>query len=101
MSFFPTETDLAFYNVRRMPAWAERIERPNQYRGPSIDDVVNAHAGLRFKDTESHNICVLVRGWLRRGESVRDRLIALASYPTGVNPRKRASLARKWARRIP
>lgn len=101
---FPTLTDLAFWNARNEPGWASRIKthKPLRKDAPNIDHVVNAHAGGRMNPghLETHNVCAFVAGWLRRGEPVRDRLLELAADPGGTNPRKRASLARKWAARI-
>lgn len=104
---FPTQTDLDFWESKRQPAWAARIKRqavPESWKRPDmIDNVVNAHAGLRFATSsacETHNMCAFVKGWLRRGEDVIARLLELVANPQGPNPPKRAALARKWARRL-
>ncbi len=94
---FPVAVDLDFYNARRQPPWANKLRIPD---GPSIDSVINAHAGIRVTDTQSSNLCVFIRGWQRRGEPVIERLLETAAASSGTNPRKRSALARKWAQRL-
>ena len=106
---FPTETDLKFYESKRVPQWAAplvaaRAKRFGADTLPAvIDDVVNAHAGLRMTSGECavHNLLSIVRGDRRRGRSLEQRLAQLATEPGClINPEKRAAFARKWARRM-
>ena len=97
---FPTATDLAFYQARNQPRWASRIARG--LHAPSIDDVINAHAGVRMADTTTHNLLAFINGWSRRGDNIHDRLIDLANddHRSATPNRKRVALAKKWAARI-
>lgn len=107
---FPTVTDLEFYQARKRPAWAARVAK--RASGPSIDTVINAHAGAdRFSsrryDTETHNMCAFVRSWIRRGCLIEMLFEIVNASPEerahgrlGPNPRKRQALATKWLARI-
>ena len=102
---FPTATDLAFYQARNQPRWASRIARnytPPSRNAPNIDDVINAHAGLRITDTSVINLVAFVQGWRSRGEDVLLRLHELATtdHLCATPNRKRAAFAKKWVRRI-
>ena len=104
MGNFPTQADLDFFNAKRTPAWANRIQRKG-WRGPPpswSDLTVNAHAGFMptASQLETSNMLVFVRGWMRRGEPVIERLQELAEAPSGTQPRKRSALARKWISRL-
>jgi hypothetical protein len=107
---FPTETDLRFYESKRVPQWAAPLIKARGKRLPGaetplalIDDVVNAHAGERITSGEcaAHNLLSLARSYRRRGLDLEQRLSELAREPGClINPEKRASFARKWARRM-
>lgn len=108
---FPTETDLRFFESKRVPRWAQPLmaERAKRYRTLAIelptliDDVVNAHAGLRMSSGEcaAHNLLSIVRSYRRRGLILERHLAQLAVEPgCAINPEKRAAFARKWARRM-
>jgi hypothetical protein len=106
---FPTETDLRFYEAKHVPRWAAplikaRAKRPGAELLPAlIDDVVNAHGGERMTSGECavHNLLGIVRSYRRRGLDLEQRLSELAREPGClINPEKRASFARKWARRM-
>jgi hypothetical protein len=102
---FPTATDLAFYQARHQPKWADRIgknyTRPS-LTAPNIDHVINAHAGVRLGDTNAHNLMVFVQGWRKRGEDTLVRLLEMAEtdHTCATPNRKRAALAKKWATRL-
>lgn len=103
---FPTRTDLEFFQSRqRLPGWIGRIVTKSQLPPPHalIDDVVNAHAGVRVTSGEVavHNLLSIIRSYRRRGADVVQELRRLAEYPEcAINPEKRAAFARKWARRL-
>jgi hypothetical protein len=108
---FPTRTDLEFFQSRqRPPSWTSRIPVKTGDRAfqndrlrTIIDDVVNAHAGVRPTSGEVavHNLIVLVRSYQRRGVNLVEELEKLAVQPScAINPEKRAAFARKWARRM-
>jgi hypothetical protein len=94
---------------KRVPQWAAplikaRAKRPGAETLPAlIDAVVNAHAGERMTSGECavHNLLAIVRSCRRRGLNLEQRLSELAREPGClINPEKRASFARKWARRM-
>lgn len=106
---FPTETDLRFFESKRVPRWAAplikaRAKRPGaEYRHALIDDVVNAHGGVRTTSGECavHNLLFIVRSWQRRGIDLERALVGVIAEPGClINPEKRAAFARKWVRRM-
>jgi hypothetical protein len=106
---FPTRTDLEFFQSKHLQNWTTRIatKSPSPLFTPVqhaiIDDVVNAHAGIRPTSGEcaAHNLLVLVRSHLRRRANLVEELQKLAVQPgCAINPEKRAAFARKWARRL-
>jgi len=97
-SGFPCSTDLAFYQARRLPAWARDIKGT----APGVDAVVNAHAGVRVTSAEgaAHNLLCLLASAIRRG-NLDATLLVLAKFPQcAISPEKRAAFARKWALRL-
>ncbi len=100
MAHFPNKTDLAFYQARRLPKWARLITRLEDPPAPSIDAVVSAHVWPDRLDTETHNLCAMVRHWRKRG-GLRLVVEMLASFELEPKiSRKRRALARKWRRRL-
>lgn len=106
---FPTETDLRFYESKRVPQWAAPLVRARAKRYGAeelpalIDDVVNAHGGERMTSGQCavHDLLTIVRSYRRRGLGLEQRLGQLAQEPGClINPEKRAAFARKWARRM-
>lgn len=103
MPNFPCKSDLEFYQSKRTPAWAKRIEKPPASISTAIDTCVNAHAGFRYTKGElaAHNLLTLIRGAVRRNQDLRQCLLVIANHPECLlDPHKRASFARKWARRV-
>ena len=97
---FPGPADLHFYNSKKTPAWAKKIQS-NVIS--SIDDCVNAHAGITSKSNEVayHNVMVFIKGWQRRNEDVLDHLEQIAMHPEcAINPEKRAAFAKRLIRRL-
>ena len=99
---FPQHIDLEFHQIR---LWSSRLKdlpgKPRQV--PTIDDVVNAHARVRWGANElaAWNLTVILNSVRRRGGDVRARLEALAAHPnTLITPEKRAALSRKWLERM-
>jgi hypothetical protein len=105
---FPTRTDLEFFQSKQTtPRWVARIATKSPLLNPVqhalIDDVINAHAGIRSTSGEcaAHNLLVLVRSHLRRKVNLVEELQKLAVQPgCAINPEKRAAFARKWAQRL-
>lgn len=104
-SNFPTQSDLNFYQSKRLPSWAKKIKKPNSidYGNDHIDICINSHAGLRTTsgECEIHNMMAFVKGWERRGVNVEARLEELAVNPgCMINPEKRKAIAKRWLRRL-
>ena len=108
---FPTRTDLEFFRSRQpLPSWTNRIPvksgdlaYQNERLRTLIDDVVNAHAGIRPTPGEVavHNLLVLVRSFQRCNADVAESLRRLVANPgCAINPEKRAAFARKLACRL-
>jgi len=108
---FPTETDLRFHESLHRPAWASLlIDARNKRKWPPaaelptlIESVVNAHAGIRLSSGEcaAHNLLAIVRSYRRRGLDLESELKKIAVRPEcAIRPERRASFARKWARRM-
>lgn len=110
MANFPCQADLVFYNSKRTPVWALRMEaKAGIYRtsgrslGDQIDAVVNAHAGVRPTRGEmaAGNLLVLIGGYLKRRGDLVDYLTVISVHPEcAQNPEKRAAFAKKWARKL-
>ena len=93
-----TRVHLAYVQNRRLPAWASRMVG-GVPKGPSIDEVVNANAGVRptSRELAVMNTLTLVRMRMRRGESLDLVLCTLSSC---AGARRRKSDCARWARRI-
>lgn len=102
---FPLAIDLQFFQSKQdLPAWASPFaNRVTRQSHALIDDVVNAHAGLRQTAGElaAGNLLSIVRSWCRRGADLVQGLSELAIHPQcAISPEKRAAFARRWARRL-
>jgi len=107
---FPTQTDVAFYRAKQehaLPGWARKLVA--EQRGPTpvllIDLAVNAHAGIRFTSGQlaASNLLSILRRTNRDLDrpALAAKLWELARNPECmINPARRASFARKWARRL-
>jgi len=102
-----TKAHLEFWRERKeTPSWASQIQtvafRPRQV---TVDQVINAHAGIKTTDAENSTaslISILRRVRLREGsEGTLRWLEDIAVNPgTVIHPEKRAAFASKWAKRI-
>ncbi len=109
-SNFPNQSDLNFYQSKRMPAWSKKIKKTAHaidYSSDHIDIVVNSHATVKKNherlsgECAVHNMMVFVKGWVRRGECVEDRLRELVVNPGClINPEKRSAIAKRWLKRL-
>ena len=89
-----TQVHIDFWLERKMPGWAQRVDRPRPR--VDIDSVVNSHAGGMRIDTDIHNTLVLLRSYRRRGVRLSEMLAEFAQRSSG----KRQRLARKWLKRM-
>jgi hypothetical protein len=100
---FTTKTDLAFYQSKRLPVWAQNLERRELTAPALIDCVVNSHADVRVTAGElvACNLLSIVRSYRRRRLNLAHELRKIAANPGCViNPEKRAAFARRWLRRL-
>ncbi len=105
---FPCRADLEFYQAKqRLPGWASKLSQPKALshwlEHDRIDSVVNAHGGVRLTPGEmaTGNLLAIIRSMRNRGRVLVTELYALSREPgCPIAPEKRASLARKWARRL-
>lgn len=103
---FPSATDLEFYRHQQpLPLWARSLGKPVVAAiGPTIDDVVNAHGGIRFftnGETAALNLLSIVQSYRRRQKDLARELNRIAEEPGClIDPKKRAAFARKWAARL-
>lgn len=110
MSHFPTKTDVAFYRAKQehtLPGWARKLAAEECGPTPAfmIDHVVNIHGGMKLRSGEmaAMNLTSIVRRWARDLDrrQLITKLWELAWRPEcAINPARRSSLARKWARRL-
>jgi hypothetical protein len=93
-----TQTHVNFWHAHlQQPRWIAIM----QDRSPAIDACVNAHAGVRERDSTAYNLLALCEGQKRRGDLLLPFLLQVAANPgTLINPARRAAFARKWAARI-
>jgi hypothetical protein len=100
---FPTQTDLAFYQSKTQPKWAQKLKR-REPTWETIDIVVNAHAGVRHSDAgeiAAGNLLAILRSYRRRKLNLVSELRKIAANPEClINTEKRAAFARKWLRRL-
>lgn len=102
---FPLAIDLQFFQSKQdLPAWASLFAtRGTRQSHALIDDVVNAHAGLRptAGEVAAGNLLSIVRSWRRRDADLAQGLSELALHPQcAISPEKRAAFARRWAERL-
>lgn len=102
---FPRAIDAQFFQSKQvLPAWARRFAARNARPAHAlIDDVVNAHAGLRptAGEVAAGNLLSIVRSWRRRDADLLRELRELVLHPQcAVHPEKRAAFARRWAERL-
>ena len=91
-----TKVHVEFWTARNQPKWANLVKA--SLPSPSIDRLVNGHAGIRLTDGEmaANNLLAILRGARKRGELV-DTLTRLGMEPgTLINPRRRSGYCWKW-----
>lgn len=101
---FPCKADLAFYQSRHEPKWAQQISNAPF---TSIDAVVNAHARINMLGGEcaAHNLAVMLKPMIRAkapAYALAARLTQLATeyeHPAcrSIRNKRMAGFARKWA----
>lgn len=104
ISMKPTQADLAFWNVKKAPRFAQALLNKNASRfwfNPSatIHACVNSHVELKKSDAEvcAGNLLAILRSMRHRRADLRSELARIAASPgTVVRPEKRAAYARKW-----
>lgn len=91
-----TQIHLDYFNERRLPAWAKRI--PKHRSAPSIDAVVNAHAGYPgHRAIQVQATLELIKAQRQRFASCLQAMAGMTNCP--ASPRRQSDVA-KWARRI-
>lgn len=91
-----TQTHLDYFNERRLPTWSKRI--PKHRCAPSIDAVVNAHAGYSdHRAVQVRATLELIRIRRQRFCSCIQAMADLTNCP--ASPRRQFDVA-KWTRRI-
>lgn len=85
----PTHTDLAFYQYKHHPKWAQVL---NQKAHVSIDSVVNSHippVSKRAFCSEPHNTMAILQSVNRRQGVTLEYLHDMFISASGTNPKKR------------
>lgn len=102
-----TEAHIRFWRAKKAPtpAWFKGVKAFERIAAPSIDGLVNAHAGIRLKDNElaAHNALAILRSMRKHAgnQGVRDWLFSMSVNPgTIIDPKRRAGYCRKWLKRI-
>jgi hypothetical protein len=107
---FPSVADAVFFQSRQpVPAWVDRVyckakrERRETEYWSSLDNVINAHAGIKTTASENaaYNLLVIVRHMRGRNKDLVHELVRISADPgCPINPKRRAAFAMKWARRM-
>lgn len=96
-----TRTTLEWYRQKVEPKWAKQVI--DKERKVNIDAVINSQCGFG-KDVDknyvSHNLMNLCRHYRKRGVLLEELWRVAHNPGTIIEPRKRAALAKKWAKRI-
>lgn len=91
-----TQIHLDYFNARRQPSWSTRVRKPAP--GPTIDQVVNAHAGISDRRaSEVDSTLALIRMRRRRTNSLLEAMTGISNCHSG---HRRVADTAKWAARI-
>lgn len=84
----------------RIPKWMADVQ---PRRPVTIDEVVNAHAGIRVERNDAGSLLMILRLKGKRGgrEELISGLVQMSVSPeTVINPKRRSGYCRKWLARI-
>lgn len=83
-----------------VPTWGAKLAE--QRRRPSIDELVNAHAGIRINDYElqAHNTLGILRSARKRGALLHQLQQMALRTETAIDPHIRLRYCRRWLKRM-